>query len=106
MSLTATADSPTIAGDLFDDLLPEKDAARKELKVSPQTLAKYRKDGVGPKFTVIKRKIFYQRVNLRAWVDNGGAQQTADETRAVLPPPRKAKKSKPARKRRAMAGAR
>lgn len=48
------------------DLLTTKEAAR-ELRVSPRTLERYRKDGVGPFFIREGWLIFYRPDDLKEW---------------------------------------
>ena len=48
------------------DLLTTKEAA-KRLRVSPRTLERYRKDGVGPYFIREGQLIFYRPDDLTEW---------------------------------------
>jgi len=58
------------------------------LNVGTPTLIGYRKAGVGPKFTLIGRRVFYSRTALKEWLEAGGTLQTDD-------PPRKLKAKRP-----------
>jgi hypothetical protein len=44
--------------------VPEKEAC-KILKVHRETLAQWRREGKGPKFTKVGRRVFYDRASLR-----------------------------------------
>jgi hypothetical protein len=85
--------------------------AAASLDITPQTLAEYRKAGVGPKYTELARKILYSKQARAEWLANGGTRQ-ADESlkgrTSAFPytPPLESKINPPARpraKRRAAA---
>ena len=64
-------------GYLLEDLdfVDEPEAAA-SLKLSHQTLVKYRKQGVGPAFSIVGRRVIYSRGSLRSWLENGGTRAT------------------------------
>ena len=53
--------------------------AAASLNVTPQTLADYRKAGVGPDYTEVARKILYSKQARAEWLAKGGTRQ-ADES--------------------------
>ena len=64
-------------GYLLEDLdFVEEPEAAASLKISPQTLVKYRKQGVGPAFSIVGRRVIYSRGSLRTWLENGGTRAT------------------------------
>lgn len=48
------------------------------LDITPQTMAGYRKNGVGPRFVEIARKIYYSKDARAEWLAAGGTR-SADE---------------------------
>ena len=54
------------------DFIEEPEAAA-ALKIAHQTLIKYRKQGVGPAFS-IARRVMYSRASLRTWLEGGGTR--------------------------------
>ena len=59
--------------ELLDDWIIEPEAAA-EIGVKPDTLAGYRKRGIGPAYSIVRRQIIYNRLNLRAWLNAGGTR--------------------------------
>jgi hypothetical protein len=57
------------------DFIEEPEAAA-SLKIAHQTLIKYRKQGVGPAFSIVARRVIYTRGNLRTWLESGGTRAT------------------------------
>ena len=57
------------------DFIEEPEAAA-ALKISHQTLIKYRKLGVGPAFSIVARRVMYSRASLRTWLESGGTRAT------------------------------
>ena len=57
------------------DFVDEPEAAA-SLRLSPQTLVKYRKQGVGPAVSIVGRRVVYSRGSLRSWLENGGTRAT------------------------------
>jgi hypothetical protein len=54
--------------------LIDEDVAAESLEVSPKTLRKYRMRGIGPRYTVVARKIQYTPAWLKDWVLAGGTR--------------------------------
>lgn len=44
------------------------------LRINPQTLYRWRKDGKGPRWTHVGRKVFYEREVLDAWLVENRSQ--------------------------------
>ena len=58
------------------DFIEEPEAAA-ALKIAHQTLIKYRKQGVGPAFSIVARRVIYSRASLRTWLESGGTRGSA-----------------------------
>ena len=58
------------------DFIEEPEAAA-ALKIAHQTLIKYRKQGVGPAFSIVGRRVMYSRAGLRTWLESGGTRGSA-----------------------------
>ena len=73
-------------GYLLDDLdyIEEQEAAA-AIKVTPQTMSKYRKLLIGPRFSIVGRKILYSRSNLKTWLANGGTRAFIEHDAAREP---------------------
>ncbi len=68
---------PTLAYDPECTLLTNDEAA-KLLRLSPQTLNKYRVMGKGPRFRKLGRRVMYALVDLQTWIDEGQRSSTSD----------------------------
>jgi len=49
------------------------------LRLGPQTLARWRMRGCGPRYRRVGRNVLYTREDLRAWVDQHAFENTAQE---------------------------
>ena len=47
------------------------------LDLTPPTLAGYRKNGIGPRYTELARKIMYSKKALAEWLEAGGTKSAA-----------------------------
>jgi hypothetical protein len=52
---------------VLDDFIAEATLAR-DLAKSPKTVLRWRKNGKGPKATIIGRKVFYRRSAIAEWL--------------------------------------
>jgi hypothetical protein len=80
----------------------EETEAAASLNISPQTLIQYRKDGIGPRFVEVARKIYYSKEDRAEWLKAGGTRSADEalkggrafpvvpETEPLKKPPRKA----------------
>jgi hypothetical protein len=73
--MTTTAHEPPAAGYLLDQLgfVDEIEAAT-AIDVTPKTLAEYRKQGIGPDFSEVARRILYSKKAIGSWLENGGTR--------------------------------
>lgn len=51
------------------------------LGLAPKTLAMWRCDGIGPRFTKIGGKVFYFQTDLDAWIDDAGRYTSTSQAR-------------------------
>jgi hypothetical protein len=56
--------------------------------ITPQTLTGYRKDGIGPHFVEVARKIYYSKEARAEWLANGGTRQAEDSLKGEPEPAR------------------
>jgi hypothetical protein len=47
------------------------------IDVTPKTLVEYRKQGIGPEFTEVARRILYSKAALAKWLEAGGTRGRA-----------------------------
>ena len=62
-------------------LIDEKEAAVR-LSLAPNTLAKWRVLGIGPRFVKISRAVRYDLVDLEHWLDERKANSTSESQAA------------------------
>lgn len=48
------------------------------LGLAGQTLARWRHEGIGPKFVRLGRRVFYRTSDLRSWIDSQVRQNTVN----------------------------
>jgi len=60
-----------------DDLLTPREAAA-VVRLQPQTLAKHRCCGTGPRFKKLGRVVRYSLADLQAWLDRNTFSNTAE----------------------------
>lgn len=58
---------------LLDDYLDEKQVAQ-QLRVSVRTVKRWRREGDGPKFVQVGRKLYASKAGVRKWLEDGAAK--------------------------------